>query len=242
MSSSADAAAPDTTRTGIRSASPPLGLLVLISGRGSNLRAIIDAIARGEVPAVILAVISDRPDAPGLELAARAGIACASVDRAAHPSRASFEEALAAEIARHRPQLIALAGFMRVLSADFVRRHEGRMINIHPSLLPAFPGLDTHRRAIEAGAPEHGASVHFVTPEVDGGPVILRGRVPVSPGDDPASLARRVLRIEHRLYPLAIRWYAEHRIRYQEGAVIFDGRRLDTPIDYADPPPERTAS
>lgn len=213
---------------------------MLISGRGSNLQAIIDAVDRDEMPAVIAAVISDRPDAPGLALAARAGIATATVDRAAHASRAAFEEALAGEIDRHQPQLIVLAGFMRILSAGFVRRYEGRMINIHPSLLPMFPGLDTHRRAIEAGAADHGASVHFVTAEVDGGPVILHGRVPVKPADDPESLARRVLRIEHRIYPLAIRWYAEGRIRYRDGAVAFDDRRLDAPIDYAEPPPGRT--
>jgi phosphoribosylglycinamide formyltransferase-1 len=213
-----------------------LRLVVLISGRGSNLQAIIDAIARGEVPAVISAVISDRAQAGGLELAARAGIAHHCVERTAYPDRAAFEAALISAIEHHQPQLIVLAGFMRVLSAAFVHRYEGRLINIHPSLLPALAGLDTHRRAIEAGLTEHGASVHFVTPEVDGGPVVLRARVPVKPADDAASLAERVLAIEHRIYPLAIRWYAEHRVRYQNGTVIFDGQRLDAPIDYADTP------
>lgn len=230
MSSSAERRSPDSGTDGDR----PLSLLVLISGRGSNLRSIIDAIARGEVAATIGAVVSDRPDAPGLAHARDAGIPRIVVDRKAYPSRDVFESALRATIDERRPDLLVLAGFMRVLGAGFVRAYEGRMINIHPSLLPAFPGLDTHARALAAGAGEHGASVHYVTPEVDGGPVILHGRVPVRPDDDIDSLAARVLAQEHRIYPLVIRWIAEGRLTSRDGTPYFDGRPLSKPLDYAE--------
>ena len=230
MSSSAERRSPDAGIDG----GAPLSLLVLISGRGSNLRSIIDAIARGDMAATVSAVISDRPDAPGLAHARDAGIHQIIVDRGAYPSRDAFESALRAAIDSRRPDLLVLAGFMRVLGAGFVRAYEGRMINIHPSLLPAFPGLDTHQRALAAGAAEHGASVHYVTPEVDGGPVILRGRVPVRHDDDADSLAARVLAQEHRIYPLVIRWIAEGRLTHRDGAPYFDGRPLKEPLDYAE--------
>lgn len=215
-------------------ARPRLRLVVLISGRGSNLRSIIEATRSGAIPATIAAVISDRPEAPGLLHAREAGIPQIVVDRQAYPSREAFEQALAAAIAAARAELIVLAGFMRILGADFVRAHEGRMINIHPSLLPAFPGLDTHRRALESKVAEHGASIHLVTPEVDGGPVIVQARVPVLPDDDPDSLAARVLAAEHRIYPLVIGWIAEGRLSLQEGVPHFDGQPLNAPLDYAE--------
>ncbi|MGK7297066.1 MAG: phosphoribosylglycinamide formyltransferase [Candidatus Wenzhouxiangella sp. M2_3B_020] len=179
------------------------GLVLLISGRGSNALAIIDAVARGIVPAPVNAVIADRP-AEGLRLAAERGIDTAMLSRQFHASRESFEHALAETIDGYRPRLIALAGFMRVLSAGFVHRYAGRMVNIHPSLLPKYRGLDTHRRALDAGDAEHGASVHWVTPELDAGPVVARAHVPVHPDDTPEVLAERVLEQEHRLYPAAL--------------------------------------
>lgn len=179
------------------------GLVILISGRGSNAAAIIDAAARGLLSVPIHAVIADRP-APGLELAAERGIDTAMLPRKAFADREAFEAALAETIAGYCPVLIALAGFMRVLSTGFVDRHAGRMVNIHPSLLPRYRGLDTHARALAAGDAEHGASVHWVTPELDAGPVIAQARVPVRPGDDAQTLADRVLEQEHRLYPAAL--------------------------------------
>ena len=179
------------------------GLVLLISGRGSNALAIIDAVARGIVPAPVNAVVSDRP-AEGLRRAAERGIDTALVPRRSHPSRESFEHGLAETIDGYRPRLVALAGFMRVLSADFVQRYAGRMVNIHPSLLPKYKGLDTHRRALAAGDGEHGASVHWVTPELDAGPVVARAYVPVRIDDTPDVLAARVLEQEHRLYPAAL--------------------------------------
>jgi phosphoribosylglycinamide formyltransferase-1 len=229
MSSSAESAAPRGWP-----AADPLPVVILISGRGSNMRAILDAVARGETPLAVRAVISDRADAAGLRHAAAAGIATTVVERKLHDSRAAFETALAAAIDAHSPRLVVLAGFMRILGADFVRRYAGRMVNIHPSLLPAYPGLDTHRRALADGAGEHGASVHFVTAEVDGGPLIMHGRVPVQAQDTPETLAQRVLQAEHRIYPLVLRWIAEGRLAHDADGVRFDGTPLAAPLDYAD--------
>ncbi len=205
---------------------------MLASGRGSNLQAIIDAATRGGIPATIRAVVSDRPQAQALDRAARAGIAAVVVDPAACSGRADFDRALLNRVVGLAPDLVVLAGYMRILAPDFVSAFDGRLLNIHPSLLPAFPGLNTHRRALEAGAAEHGASVHFVTDELDGGPVVIRGRVPVRRGDDPAALAARVLALEHRMYPLAIRWFAEGRLRLRNGRILFDGRPLAAPLDF----------
>jgi len=179
------------------------GLVILISGRGSNAMAIIDAARAGWLPAEVRAVIADRP-AAGLDAAAARGVDTARIDFRAFAERAAFEAALAETIAGYAPRLIALAGFMRVLSAGFVERHAGRMVNIHPSLLPRHRGLDTHARALAAGDTRHGASVHWVTPELDAGPVIARAEVDVHPGDDAERLAARVLAGEHRLYPAAL--------------------------------------
>ena len=184
-------------------------IVILISGRGSNMEALLDA----RLPARVAAVISNNPQAKGLAAAQQRGITTAVVDHRAFADRAAFDAALAAEIDRHRPDLVVLAGFMRVLTGPFIERYRGRLINIHPSLLPAFPGLDTHRRALAAGAKTHGCTVHFVTPVVDDGPVIDQAAVPVLPGDTEAELAARVLKEEHRIYPRAVRGFLEGRIR-----------------------------
>ena len=208
----------------------PLRLAVLISVRGSNLQAIVDAIAAGRLAAQVALVLSNRPGAAGLELAAGAGLPTAVVDHRQYPDRAAFERALVVALDAARPDLLVLAGFMRVLTADFVQRYRGRLINIHPSLLPAFAGLDTHARALAAGASEHGASVHFVTAAVDGGPLIAQTRVPVMADDTPDTLARRVLCAEHRLYPQVIGWYAAGRLVLNGEAVQLDGLPLTSPV------------
>jgi len=194
-------------------------VVILISGRGSNMRSIVEAV----LPVRIGAVISNRPDAGGLAYAREKGIATSVVDHKAHADRTAFDRALAAEIDRHAPDLIVLAGFMRILTPEFVARYSGRMINIHPSLLPAFTGLHTHRRALEAGCRVAGATVHFVTGELDGGPIIAQAVVPVLPDDDEATLAARVLAQEHLLYPNVVRWFAEDRLSLRGGRVALAG-------------------
>lgn len=204
-------------------------LVVLISGRGSNLQAILDGATGGTLPAEIRAVISNRPDAYGLERARQAGVPAAIVDHKAFPDRPTFEVALRERIDAEQPDLVILAGFMRILSPEFVEHYQGRLLNIHPSLLPKYRGLHTHERALATGDREHGASVHFVIPELDSGPVIVQARVPVLPDDDPDTLAARVLAQEHRIYPLAIRWFAEGRVRMQGDNVVFDDKLLTRP-------------
>lgn len=201
-----------------------LPVVVLISGRGSNLQAIIDAAGDADSPFAISAVISNRPQAAGLARARRANIATRVVDHSAYANRESFDAALAEVIDAYQPGLVVLAGFMRVLTADFVARYERRLINIHPSLLPEFPGLDTHQRAIDSGAREHGATVHFVTAALDSGPLIAQARVAVQAGDDAEALAARVLAEEHRILPRAIRWFAEGRLAVDGGRVLLDGK------------------
>lgn len=196
-----------------------LPLVILISGRGSNLQAILEQSRSGQLPVEIRAVISNRPQAQGLERARRAGVETQVLDHRQYPNREAFDLALMKVIDRYAPELVVLAGFMRILTAEFVRHYQGRLMNIHPSLLPNFPGLDTHRRALQAGKREHGASVHFVTNKVDGGPIILQARVPVYPDDTPDTLAARVLEEEHRIYPEAIRAFAEGKIRLEEERV-----------------------
>jgi phosphoribosylglycinamide formyltransferase 1 len=192
-------------------------VVVLISGRGSNLRALLDA----GIP--VSAVISNRADAPGLELAAARGVRTAVVEHRRHATREQFDAALAAEIDRFAPRLVALAGFMRVLTAGFVARYRDRLLNIHPSLLPAFAGLDTHERALAAGVKVHGCTVHFVTDELDHGPIVIQAAVPVRPGDDAAALAARVLTQEHAVYPRAVRWFLEGRLSLADGVVRVRG-------------------
>ncbi|MBP0465138.1 phosphoribosylglycinamide formyltransferase [Roseomonas sp. PWR1] len=197
---------------------------VLISGRGSNMAALLAAAADPAYPAKIALVLSNRADAAGLAHAAARGVPTAVVEsRAFRGDRAGFEAAMEAEIARHDARIIALAGFMRVLTEGFVARWEGRMINVHPSLLPAFPGLDTHERALAAGVRLHGCTVHLVTAGVDEGPILAQAAVPVLPGDDAASLAARVLEQEHRIYPAALGWLAAGRVRVEDGRALVDG-------------------
>ncbi|MCG6873887.1 MAG: phosphoribosylglycinamide formyltransferase [Betaproteobacteria bacterium] len=193
------------------------GVVVLISGRGSNLRAIVD----GGVP--VAAVISNRADALGLAFARGREIKTAVVEHRDYASREAFDAALAKAIDRHAPRLVALAGFMRILTASFVERYRGRMMNIHPSLLPAFPGLHTHAAALAAGVKIHGATVHFVTQELDHGPIIIQAAVPVLPGDDADRLAARVLEQEHVIYPMAIRWFLDGRLSLSGGRVDVAG-------------------
>lgn len=200
-----------------------LPLVVLISGRGSNLQAIVDA-TRHDLPIEIRAVISNRAEAVGVARASEAGIETRVLDHRLYATREEYDRALQSLIDSFEPALVVLAGFMRILSPTFINHYQGRMLNIHPSLLPAFPGLDTHERALEAGVREHGASVHFVTEEVDGGPLIIQAKVPVLADDTPEILAARVLEQEHRIYPQAIRWFAEDRLRVQGHAVLLDGR------------------
>ncbi|MEQ5839560.1 phosphoribosylglycinamide formyltransferase [Paraburkholderia acidicola] len=187
-------------------------LVILISGRGSNMEAVVRACARERWPAQVAAVIASRPDAAGLAFAASQGIATAVVDHRQYPDREAFDAALAAQIDGFAPDLVLLAGFMRVLTAGFVDRYAGRMLNIHPSLLPSFPGLKTHQQALDAGVRLHGASVHFVTSQLDHGPIVAQAAVPVLAGDDATTLAARVLAAEHILYPRAVRWFVEGRL------------------------------
>ncbi|MDE2354970.1 MAG: phosphoribosylglycinamide formyltransferase [Betaproteobacteria bacterium] len=190
-------------------------IVILISGRGSNMAALLAA----SLPLEIAAVISNRPGAAGLALAAAQGIAAEVVDHQAHATREAFDQALAEAIDRHQPQLVVLAGFMRILTPAFIRHYQGRLLNIHPSLLPAFPGLHTHRQALQAGVRIHGCTVHFVTEQLDHGPIVAQAAVPVLPDDTEETLAARVLESEHRIYPEALRWWAEGRLTLQD-----DGR------------------
>ncbi len=192
-------------------------IVILISGRGSNMQAIIEA----GLP--VVAVISNRADAAGLEYAAGRGIATAVVAHRDYTTREAFDAALAQAIDEFSPDLVALAGFMRILTEEFVLRYQGRLLNIHPSLLPAFPGLDTHARALAAGVKLHGATVHFVTAALDHGPIVIQAAVPVLPHDDEASLAARVLAEEHRIYPQAVRWFLEERLVIDNGVVRVKG-------------------
>lgn len=194
-------------------------ITILISGRGSNMAAVIDAAAEGRIQGAVTQVISNRPNAGGLEIALNRGIATTVVDHRAFASRNEFDSALAAAIDRGEPDLIVLAGFMRILGADFVKRYEGRMLNIHPSLLPAYPGTETHRRVLEDGVARHGCTVHFVSVDVDGGPIVAQAEVAVLPGDDPATLAARVLEQEHVLLPKVVGWFCAGRLAIEDGRV-----------------------
>jgi len=195
-------------------------LVILISGRGSNMQALVEANIPG---ARVAAVIANRPDAAGLAWAAAQGIATEALDHKAFASREAFDAALQASIDRHQPDLVVLAGFMRILTADFTRHYAGRMLNIHPSLLPAFPGLHTHQRALDAGCRLAGSTVHFVTAELDHGPVVIQGAVAVADDDTADSLAAKVLRVEHRIYPQAVRWWVEGRLQIDGLRVRVDG-------------------
>ncbi|RLJ18488.1 phosphoribosylglycinamide formyltransferase [bacterium endosymbiont of Escarpia laminata] len=207
-----------------------LPLVALISGGGTNLQAIIDG-AVGDLPVEIRAVISSRPDVYGLTRAENAGIPIRVLNHKTFSDRESYDQALIELIDEYQPELVVLAGFMRILTPGFVRHYAGRMFNIHPSLLPKFRGLNTHQQALDEGETLHGASVHFVTEELDGGPLIVQAQVPVQDGDDARTLADRVLQREHLIYPLAIRWFAQQRLRLAEnGQVYLDDRPLLQPV------------
>jgi phosphoribosylglycinamide formyltransferase-1 len=194
-----------------------MAIVVLISGRGSNMQALLDA----GLP--VSAVISNVPDAAGLAIAAQRGVATGVVPHRDFASREAFDDALAQEIDRHAPRVVALAGFMRVLTPGFVQRYYRRMLNVHPSLLPAFPGLNTHERALAEGVKLHGCSVHFVTADLDHGPIVAQAAIPVRPQDTPASLALRVLKQEHVIYPRAVRWFLDDKLVIGNGAVSVKG-------------------
>jgi phosphoribosylglycinamide formyltransferase-1 len=202
---------------------PMKKIAVLISGQGSNLDAIVRASLAEDWPGRVVAVISNRADARGLVSAQARGIATEVLDHKAFADRAAFDVALADTVDRHQPDLVVLAGFMRILTPEFVARYEGRMLNIHPSLLPAFTGLHTHRRAIEAGCKLAGATVHFVSAELDHGPIVAQAAVPVLAGDDEATLARRVLAAEHVLYPRAVGWFVRGELQVRDGRVTHRG-------------------
>ena len=201
-------------------------IVVLVSGSGSNLQAILDACDSNMIDASVKAVLSNKAEAFGLERAKNAGVAARSVNPKDFDSREAFDHELMIQIDTYQPDLIVLAGYMRILSSEFVRHYAGKMVNIHPSLLPKYPGLHTHQRAIDAKDKEHGTSVHFVTEELDGGPVILQAKVPVFEDDDAKLLAGRVLTQEHAIYPMVCKWFAEDRLSMVDGQAVLDGKVL----------------
>lgn len=203
-----------------------MNIVVLISGNGSNLQAIIDAISERGLNAEISAVISNRASAYGLQRASQAGIKGISIDHKKYASREQFDQALIEEIDAAKPDLIVLAGFMRILTEQFVNHYQGRLINIHPSLLPRFRGLNTHQRVLEEGDAEHGASIHYVTPDLDGGPVIIQGKLTVESTDSAEGLASKVQELEHQIYPLVVEWFSENRLALREDRVYLDDKEL----------------
>jgi len=222
----------------VKSEPPRRPVVILISGRGSNMRALIEQSRHPGAAYSVCKVFSDKPDAPGLDLARGLGVPAEALAAAEAADRAAYDRVLAAAIDDCSPSLIVLAGFMRILSAQFVTRFAGKILNIHPSLLPKFPGLHTHRRALEAHEPEHGATVHFVTERLDSGPPVIQARVAVTAEDDEASLAARVQALEHRIYPLAVRWFCEGRLRYGDGQTWLDGRLLREPVLFTGAEPQ----
>jgi phosphoribosylglycinamide formyltransferase-1 len=204
-------------------------IVILISGSGTNLQAIIDAVKNGRIKARISAVISNRPDARGLQRAQHAQIKTAVVNQQQFNDRPAYDEALISEIDKYKPDLIVLAGFMRILSDKFINHYHNIILNIHPSLLPEFKGLHTHRRALESSAQRHGASVHFVSNELDSGPVVIQAEVPVLPDDNEESLAARVLQQEHIIYPMVIAWYIDGRLEYSGDKILLDNKPLHRP-------------
>lgn len=211
-------------------------VVVLISGRGSNMRCLVEQGRAPDSPYFVAGVFSDQATAPGLQLAHDLGVPALALPAAGFADRKAYDLALAAQVADGAPALVVLAGFMRILSAGFIARFPGRILNIHPSLLPQYPGLHTHRRVLAAGEREHGATVHFVTEELDAGPLILQGRVTVSADDDEARLAARVQAQEHKIYPLAVRWFCEGRLEQRDGRAWLDGAPLAHPVQLAAAP------
>ena len=214
----------------------PRPVVVLISGRGSNMHCLIEQGRAPDSSYFVAGVFSDQPTAPGLQLARDLSVPVLALPAADFADRKAFDLALAAQVAAGEPALVVLAGFMRILSAGFIARFPGRILNIHPSLLPQYPGLHTHRRVLAAGEREHGATVHFVTEALDAGPLILQGRVAVTAGDDEASLAARVQAQEHKIYPLAVRWFCEGRLEQRAGRAWLDGAPLAEPVQLAAAP------
>jgi phosphoribosylglycinamide formyltransferase 1 len=208
-------------------------VVILISGRGSNMLALMERSRRAGSPYAVAAVFSDRADARGIESARGLGFTATPLTARKDADRATYDRELAAAVSEHKPALVVLAGFMRILSAQFVDRFPGQILNIHPSLLPKYPGLHTHRRALEARDTEHGATVHFVTAELDAGPAIIQGRVRVEPNDTESTLAARVQTQEHQIYPLAVDWFCEGRVHCADGQTWLDGRPLREPVQYA---------
>lgn len=211
-----------------------VNIVVLVSGSGSNLQAIIDQVASGELPVRISLVVSNNADAYALQRAESANISTSCIDHRSFSSRLEFDQALIDKIDQVKPDLLVLAGFMRILSAEFVAHYHNRLINIHPSLLPKYPGTDTHQRAIDANDEWHGVSIHFVVPEVDAGPVIVQGRLGIRLNDTPASLQQRIHLIEHKLYPLAVKWYAQGRLTISAGKVLLDGETVSDQLQSFD--------
>lgn len=203
-------------------------IVVLISGSGSNLQAIMDAIDAGQIDGRIEAVLSNKTEAFGLERARKAGITDIALKHTEFESRAEFDQAMIAKIDQHQPDLIILAGFMRILTAEFVRHYQGRMVNIHPSLLPKYKGLNTHQRAIDAGDTEHGCTVHFVTEELDGGPLAVQGKVSIDQDDNADSLQQKIHKVEHIIYPLAVEWFCADRLKWTNQGVMLDNKPLPT--------------
>jgi phosphoribosylglycinamide formyltransferase 1 len=213
---------------------PRQPIVILISGRGSNMRALIERSQSDQTAYAVAAVISDRPDAGGLEVARSLGVETRPLPAPKGMDRAVYDALLAPVIEAYSPALIVLAGFMRILSAPFVQRFAGKILNIHPSLLPKYTGLHTHQRALDARETEHGVTVHFVSEQLDGGPRVLQGRVAVLPGDTEAALSQRVLAQEHVIYPLAVNWFCQGRLRWAAGKAWLDGKPLDEPVQLAD--------
>lgn len=216
-------------------AKPPV-IVVLISGTGSNLQALIDEVRNENIPATIAAVISNKPGVEGLDRARKAEITAEVVDHTRFDQREEFDLNLIRAIDKYQPDLVVLAGFMRILTADFVKRYEGRLLNIHPSLLPKYPGLNTHQRALDAGDQHHGVTTHFVTADLDSGPNIIQAQVPVLPQDTPETLAARVREQEHIIYPITVKWFVQGRVKMLDQAAFLDGEplpqsglRLDSP-------------
>jgi phosphoribosylglycinamide formyltransferase 1 len=208
----------------------PLPIAVLISGRGTNMRVIAERAAAGTLPVDVRVVISDQPSAEGLQTAAAMSIATRVLEPREFADRPSYDHALVQALEEYRPKLIVLAGFMRILTPRFIGAFAGRILNVHPSLLPKYRGLHTHRRVLEAGEALHGVSVHFVTEELDGGPVVLQAEVPILPGDSEQTLSARVQQGEHRIYPQAIDWFARGRLLWKDGRAWLDGKPLDSPV------------
>jgi phosphoribosylglycinamide formyltransferase-1 len=214
---------------------PPIKrIVVLISGSGTNLQALIDHAQLDTLSGQIVAVVSNRPDVMGLKRAAIAGIPARTLDHHHFSNRTQFDRALMTLIDSYHPDLVVLAGFMRILTPDFVRHYHGRMLNIHPSLLPLYPGLHTHQRALEARDRQHGSTVHFVTEELDGGPLIIRAKVPVLPEDTAETLQKRVLEQEHRIYPLAVSWFCQGRLSLRNHQAHFDSKPMSAPFCVGD--------